>query len=131
MRTKARVASVVLLSVVLSLAVVLLARYEEKFSCSPTFLSLGEKEIVATAGSIRFGVRAVVLGCGADIREIRPEEMTRIRSILSRSLQDHGWRFLQASSDENLRRDLVIRINRALGRKVVSDIYAYSFSAAE
>lgn len=100
------------------------------WSCTPSFLGLSTDEIVAEYGHARFGIRVALVGCSNELSAIRPEEIAEIRSVLASSLRDHGWRFLDGQSLE-LRRLLVSRVNNSVGRRLVTDIFVYSFSSEE
>lgn len=129
MRTGLRFA--ILAVLVMTVGVLVVARYKDVVLCSPAFLSLGAKEIVTTSEASKFSARFAIVGCDADLRSIGPRELVQIRSTMEVALRDYGWRFLNAPADRELRRALVVRVNHDLGRRVASDIFAYSFSAEE
>lgn len=102
-----------------------------QWACKPSFLELSSQEISVDAGAVQFGLRVALIGCSRDLHTIQAAEMETARSVISSAVKEFGWRFLNASQDQDLRDLMVDRVNQQLNRKVVTDILVYSFSFSE
>ncbi len=99
--------------------------------CSASFREVAPQGIEVDLGSRQFGVRASLIGCTEALSGINAEEMGEIAQLIKDLLREDNWMMWPKSMRQDYREDLTRRVNSALGRRSVSDVHLYGFSAAE
>jgi hypothetical protein len=124
---------ILLCLVLLAAAVVWIKRpWPELRPCNPTFWEIAEGEsIEVRVGARRFGIRAALIGCEADLRQLDRRQGELIRSVIEEMLRTETWQAWPKSRERGFRLALADEINALLGRPVVRDVHLYSFSAIE
>jgi hypothetical protein len=82
-------------------------------------------------GSRQFGIKAALIGCEADLRQVDRRQEKQVVFVIEKMLRTETWRAWPKSKEKNFRLALVDEINTILGQPVVCDVYLHSFSAAE
>lgn len=120
------------LAALITAAVWITPRWPRLGSCRPTFLEVaGGRSIDVHVGSHQFGIKAALIGCEDDLRQIDHRHSAQIVSVISEMLRTETWQAWPKSKDRDFRFSLAEKINILLERPAVRDIYLYSFSAAE
>jgi hypothetical protein len=100
--------------------------------CHPTFREVAEgRSVEVRVGSRQFGIKAALIGCEADLRQVDRKQEEQIVSAIEKMLRAETWRAWPKSKEKSFRLALVNEINTLLGQPVVCDVYLHSFSAAE
>ena len=102
-------------------------------SCQPTFWEVAEgRSIDVHVGSRQFGIKAVLIGCEADLqRTIDPGRQEQIVSVIEEMLRTETWQAWPKSKEKDFRLAVAEQINALLERPAVCDVCIDSFSAAE
>lgn len=99
--------------------------------CTASFREVAPRGIEVSMGTRQFGIRASLIGCADSLSGISNEEMQVIQELMRGLLRSENWMIWPKSMSEEYRDDLTRRVNATLGRRAVSDVHLYGFSAAE
>jgi hypothetical protein len=125
-RTVNHVTRGVLVSVAIQLFPALAAWAGE---CEPTYRRLGQE--TAEVGHLSITTSWVLIGCRAELDQIKPKELAQAKTILAAVVSEQTWGLLVLEKNLALRKTVTDRLNRAIGRPMVGDILLVHYNIAE
>lgn len=101
--------------------------------CTPTYSAL-DKPLTVKIGAWDLTFRLLAIGCKEQLIQAWPPNIDKVQKLLAQELQEPhpvAILFQIRNRSPELRARVTATLNKALGKKVVTDVFLYSASAAE
>ena len=100
-------------------------------SCTPSFRRVVDMEIRYPGGWSMMSGSAVVIGCAEVLDALAPADTAKMRSALSRVLEEDGPGMIGRQDDTSVRTKTAARINTIVGRTVAADVAFYGLGYSD
>ena len=97
--------------------------------CKPTYREVANGPLQAAAGSWTFKTRVLLIGTEKNMQLIGAKDMAKIAEVLNAVLHEKGLDL--QFHPQAYREYAVAKINTALGKPLVDDVFFCGFSSAE
>lgn len=92
--------------------------------CVPSYRELGKDPVVANVGGpMVITARWVAIGCRAELARASDKELEQARTVLSTIMKEEVYHLLTVPKDASRRDAFARRINAAIGRRLMTDLY--------
>jgi hypothetical protein len=92
--------------------------------CVPSYRDLGPDPIAtALPGSTTVTTQWLLIGCRRGLDQLTDREIAKVRAALSTIVEGDPYTVPTAPRDGALRETYAARVNKAIGRRVVTDLY--------
>ena len=101
-------------------------------SCSPAWKFLSEgRALSVDSGAYTVKFSAILVGCEASLDTLKEAEIHQMQEALKRLLGERSLDLIGTTDSKKLRIEAVAAMNRALGRKAVTDVYFCGLAVGE
>jgi len=99
--------------------------------CSPSFVKLADEPLEVQSGEYSIHASAVLIGCRADLNTLTEADHESLRGALADLMRENKILLITMAGNEQLRKEIIDRLNDAIGGHRVREIYFDSLGFSE